>query len=212
MNYLQLCQHVNLYGGFQGAVSSVNASGYQALLVDAVKKAWVEIQKERPDWDFMYADVSFSLASGTTSYSPTVIFGTSTPEVGTWDRVVYDHSVLRFIPYKEFVLLEDSSPGKPSFYTIHPATQALVFNSLDGSYSVTAYYTKTPQLLVNNTDTPILPQKHHHIIVYKAVLELAAYVSSAEIYQQNRLNYDRAIGQLYRDHVPAKVMRVRPIA
>jgi len=212
MNYLQLCQHVNLYGGFQGTISSVNASGYQALLVDAVRKAWVEIQKERSDWDFMYANVSIPLVLGTATYTPTVIFGTETPEVGTWDRVVYDNKVLRFVPYKDFVLLDASAASKPSFYTIEPATQALVFNSVDGSYSVTAYYTKTPQYLINNTDTPILPQKHHHIIVYKAVLELAAYVSSTEIYQQNSLNYDKAMGQLYRDHNPAKAMKVRPLA
>lgn len=201
-----------MYGGFQGSISSVNASGYQALLVDAVRKAWVDIQRERADWDFMYADVTIPLVLGTATYTPAVIFGTSTPEVGIWDRVVYNNRVLRFVPYKDFVLLDTSATGEPSFYTINPATQALVFNSVDGSYSVIAYYTKTPQYLVNNTDTPILPQKHHHIIAYKAVTELAAYVSSAEIYQQNRVSLDKAMGQLYRDHVPARSVKVRPIA
>lgn len=211
MTFLELCQHVNLYGGFQGEISSVNATGYQALLVDAVRKAWFELQRKR-EWDFMYTSVSFSVSSATSTYTPATIFGTSTETLGMWDkdRIVYDYKPLRYIPYEDFVLIDQQSTGEPSYYTINPSDRSIIFNDLDDNYSITAYYTKTPQILTNNTDTPDLPQKHHHIVIYAALLELAAYVSSAEVYQKNLQNYNAAYSELLRDHCPAKTMKFRP--
>lgn len=214
MNYLQLCQQANLYGGFQGTISSVDSSGYQALLVDAVRKAWAEIQKERSDWDFMYAGVDIPLTAAATVYTPEMIFGSTVAEVGTWDHdlMIYNYNKLKYIPYKEFLLKEDNNTGEPSYFTENTSDQSLIFNSVDTDYTVTAQYTKTPQLLTNNTDVPQMPPKHHQIIVYAAVLELAAYVSSAEVYQKNQINYSKAMGQLMRDHCPARKIRQRPAA
>lgn len=213
MNYLKLCQQANLYGGFQGTISSVNASGYQALLVDAVQKAWVDIQNERNNWDFMYTGVDIPITSVTNEYTPADIFG-STVTLGRWDhrRIIYNYRPLRYIPYADFILIEDVTSGEPQYFTERPSDQALLFNTVDANYTITAQYTKTPQILINNTDTPSFPVKHHNIIVYAAVLDLAAYVSSTEIYQKNQINYSKAMGQLMRDHVPAKTIKQRPLA
>ena len=214
MNYLELCQQVNLYTGFQGTISSVDTSGYQALLVDAVKKSWIDIQNEREDWDFMYTSVSFSTVQGTSEYTTDTIFGTSTEMLGKWDklRIVYDYKPLRYINYKNFVLIEDTTQEEPSYFTIRPSDRAILINTPDDAYTITAYYTKTPQELENNADIPAMPKKHHNVIVYAAVIELAAFVSSAEIYQKNITNYSKSMGQLMRDHVPAREIRKRPIA
>ena len=162
----------------------------------------------------MYTSVSFSVSDAATTYTPTTIFATSTETLGKWDqsRVVYDHRPLRYIPYNDFVLIDDSSSGQPVYYTIDPSDRSLIFNPLDATYSITAYYIKTPQVLVNNTDEPAFPEKHHHIIIYAALLELAAHVSSAEIYQKSQINYSKAIGQMMRDHCPAKRIKQRPLA
>ena len=214
MNFLELCQKVNTFGAFQGTITSVNASGYQGTLVDAVRKSWIEIQDERADWKFLRRSEDISVSDATNIYTPTTIFG-DTDTLGTWEtkRVLYDYAPLRYIKYDDFILVDPSgSASKPTYFTVRPEDDALLLNTLDNSYTVTAHYYRAPQILVNNTDEPIIPKKHHWIIVYAACIELSTIVSNLELYQRASLLYSKAMGQLMREQVRAKQVKPRPVA
>lgn len=213
MNFLELCQKVNQFGFFQGSITSVNATGFQETLVDAVRKTWVEIQNERNDWKFLRRNVDISVDTSTTIYTPTTIFG-DTETLGTWDieTILYDYTPLTYVPYDEYIQIDlTKSSGEPSYFSIRPEDDALLFNTLDNSYTVTAYYNKAPQYLSANTEEPSLPYKHHWVIVYGALVELAVSINNPELYQRHSMLYSKAMGQLMRDQNKAKSIKQRPL-
>ena len=217
MNFLQLCQEVNTYMGFQGSVTSVaSVTGYQLRLIQEVKKSWIDIQTERPDWDFLRKVVDFNVTAGTEEYSLETIFGTADHDFGVWETesILYNYNPLKYINYDTFLTYDSSgnTGSTPDYYTIHPRTKSLIFNPLDTTYEINAGYFQTPQILTLDTDVPVVLPKHHWIILYKAAMGLSTFVGNATLYQDASFNYSKAWGNLMRDENPAKQIIMRPLA
>ena len=217
MNFLKLCQEVNTYCGFQGSVSSVSVTGgYQAKIIQAVKKAWIDIQTERTEWRFLSYNVQFDTVDGTNEYSPTTIFDPAEPTIAIWNKgsILYNYTPLIYMDYDLWIRkdLTETQSGTPSHFSIKPQDNSLLIYPVTDIYSINAHYWRTPQELLLTATIPILPEKHHWIIVYKAALGLSAFVGNQSIHQDASFNYAKAWGNLMRDENPVQHMYMRPIA
>jgi len=216
MNFLELAQETNTFMGFQGSITAIaNASGYQARLIQEVKRSWIDIQTERPEWAFLRKVVNFNTVALTDEYSLATIFDTSDHDFGIWetDSIIYDYRLLKYLDYNYFLTLDNSiSTGNaPSGYTIHPQSKTLILIPVDDVYEINAGYYRTPQELSADDDRPLMPSKHHWAIIYKAAMGLSAFIGNQTLHQDASFNYAKAWGNLMRDENPAKRVIMRPI-
>jgi len=213
MNFLEICKKVNQVGEFQGDISSVMATGYQAELVEAVRQSFIDIQLERTNWNFLRRDVTFSVTPATTTYLPTTLLSGDFLSAWKEDRILYNFLPVRVIDYDSSVLMDPAkdTPSTPNMVAIRPYDDALIFNKVNGTYSISAHYYLKPQILANNTDTPIMPSEHHYLIVHLALMNLVSIISS-EIYQKAVINYNKSMGYLLHKELPQLVLRKRAIA
>jgi len=214
MDFLTICRRVNDAVGFQGTVTSVSATGYQATLTQAVKDAYEDIQRYRPDWEFMKRDKTVSVGSSANEYTLATLWGSDTPDLATWKYINYDYKLLRQITYDSYVFqdLTSYTAGKPNYYAIEPYTQSLLITPVDTTYSLDIHYIRDIHLLSENSDTPILPTKFHMAIVYGAIMKLSTFIGNQTLYDTHSANHAMILGQLMRDENPAKTVRKRPVA
>ena len=216
MNFIELCQKAQKYSGVQGSITStvnVQSGSQEALIIDAVRNAWIDIQNYRSDFKFLRDEVLLQLVQGTTEYSVEDVLGIN-PDFSEWkvDRFIYDYSPLEYVKYDNWVLVEDTTEGEPQRFTVRPSDKALFFNSVDGTYALTLQYYRDVQELTANTDTPILPNRFHYLIVYGAVMDIATSTGDLLNYQRFALKYSQALGQLMRAETPKKKIYLNPIA
>ena len=214
MNFLQICQRVNDVVGFQGQITDVTASGYQAVLTTAVQDSYQDIQRYRPDWEFKKARRSINVSDLQTTYTLQDLWGTDTPDLALYEYINYDFRRMEFIPYEEFVLIDfgDYTPSKPRTYTIEPASKSLIIEPVDQVYTLDLHYIRELDVLTANTSVPVIPERHHQLIVYMAIMKLSTYVGNATLYDTYSVMTATGLGQLMREENPAKVIRKRPIA
>ena len=211
MQFLEIAKEVRLLGGVQGIgpVSVVNTSGYEGVLVQFVKDAWEAIQNMREDWNFMFSKASFPTIASQDNYTLTDIF--LIPQFKVWkkDSFKLRDTTASYLNYKdpdrlEKIYLNSTAESKSSEFTIERDHSITLKPTPDSIYTITANYYRSPQLLKEDTDVPILPVSFHRIIVYGALQKLAVFLSSPEIYTKYKESHDLMLGQLMRAEVPAK--------
>jgi len=220
MNFLQLAQKTRALSGTQGTgpVSVVSADGYEAALVSFVADAWIDIQNHKEDWDFMHGRVTFDTVASQAEYTIAEIFladptlhkrwckQAATIEDGTKEILSYRDPEYIFYTY-----LNDTSAGKPTEYTFKREDNSIILRVIpDDAYNIDLHYYRSPQILTLNTDIPILNASYHNLIVYKALIKMAVFIASPELYQHYTIEADKMMGQLMRSEVPAKMMK-RPV-
>jgi hypothetical protein len=190
MNYLTLCDTLIKEAGLaeEGILSVTGQKGIKKKVVTWVSNAWVEIQNKR-DWNFLWSESSFATIVDKQSYHPVDDLALD-PVLRRWSPYSLIHSTPtgdnKF--YLKYVLWENfdntlSSAGTPTQFTIRP-DNSLKFNSVpDVIGKVSFEYTRTPQVLALGTDIPILPIAHTEVILYQAMLYLAAEQDAPELYQ-----------------------------
>lgn len=214
MNFLQICQRVNEIVGFQGSVKSVTPTGYQSVLVTAVKDTYEDIQRYRPDWEWLKSSRSINVSNAKQQYTLTELWAGDTVDLIEYRYIVYDYRRMMFIPYDEFVLRDftNYTPTDPKMFTVEPASKDLIIQPIDQLYTLQLHYTKQPDELTINTDVPVIPLRHHQLIVYGAIMKLSTFVGNPTLYDTYSVKYAEALGQLMREENPAKIIRKRPIA
>ena len=211
MNFLELVQETNSEAGFQGSITSVSATGYQERIVYAVKKAWIDIQKKRSDWNFMRTSTTFNTASGTNVYDVSTIGITDHSE---WIKksLIYDYAPLTEYDYDLYLTTDISSQsGEPTNFSIRPSDHALIIWPSTGTYSIEAHYWKTPQVLTDTIDTPGFKVEHHRLIVNAAVLRMTAFINNPSIYTKHSDEFRDGLGELMRKEVPTRRIKARPL-
>ena len=190
MNYLTLCDTLIKEAGLaeEGILSVTGQKGIKKKVVTWVSNAWVEIQNKR-DWNFLWSESSFATVVDKQSYHPVDDLALD-PVLRRWSPYSLIHSTPtgdnKF--YLKYVLWENfdntlSSAGTPTQFTIRP-DNSIKFNSVpDVIGKVSFEYTRTPQVLTLGTDIPILPIAHTEVILYQAMLYLAAEQDAPELYQ-----------------------------
>jgi len=219
MNYLAICQRVHEIAGFQGNFPDVNTAGYQAVITQSVKDAYEDIQRYRPEWNYLKARRNINVSDAADVYSLTDLWGglvasdLADYRHINWFNPDTDRSMrLIEVDYDSFVLMQFSEPHEPRLYSVRPWDKALLISPVDQVYTLDLHYTKTLHELVNNTDEPLIPSRHHQLIVYGALMKVSTFVGNPTLFDTYSMKYAEEMGQLMRESNPAKAVRKRPVA
>jgi hypothetical protein len=175
MTYLELCQALRAEAGLSGTgpASVVGQTGMYGRLVGWVQDAYAEILSMLP-WSFLWARATPTLTINQTVYT--------NAQLGINDLGrIYAHSVrdtstpdsprLTFRSWLAIErMLEDGRAGPPRMFGFRPDRTLIVYPKPDAAYSLQLDYQRAGHVLVNGSDTPLIPDAGlHKIIVYKAL-------------------------------------------
>lgn len=202
--YLQLCQQVHRWvrsgnydpGSRPAAIASETDPDVKDVIFFA-NEAWQQIQQYHPDWEWMRAQATLNLVSGTRTYSPATIRGTvtryeqlkslygATRHDGPRYCLVQDSAVATnsqmptyYVPYNFWRGFFDRQPRPANSFPIRFTVQTDDTIEFDpapnlapsGSAWKFAFdYRKTPQALTADADVAELPDRYHDLIVWWAV-------------------------------------------
>jgi hypothetical protein len=213
VNFLEIVKDVRRLIGVQGEGPALveSAVGVELVICDSVKYAFVDIQNLRQDFRFLDETKTFNTQVGKDNYLLTEIFNTvPEPQFRSYQKdtfritAVGTKRVLRYRDYKEQELryLNISKTEIPSEFSIGPKNDITLKDTPNGVYTVSFRYYRSPQILVESTDIPILPTSFHRLITYKALERMAVYLGQPEIFRAYALETVKMSGQLMRDQVP----------
>jgi hypothetical protein len=164
-------------------------TGRKAKIVSLVQRAWISIQTSRPGWLWMRGQFASDLTQGVREYVgalPRFSRFIATRDSSERRFSLYDASTGRdpegqilFTPFDDFYVLylrgsRESLTGKPQRFTIGHDGALIVHPIPDKAYTVRGQYMRDEQTLENDADVPEMPARFHDLIVYEALLMLAA--------------------------------------
>jgi hypothetical protein len=218
MNYLQLCQRLRQEAAISGGgtpASVLNQTGEMKKIVDWIETAYEDIQNLHSQWDFLRNDLTFQTVNGQNNYLKSAI---GAAEHGEWTldsfRVYLTSSgvggeqFMRWSNWSDFRDLYQlgsyrTSTGMPIIIAQKPDTSLIVWPIPDAAYTVNGEYFKRPQTMSADTDIPLIPQKYHMIIVWRALSYYAAQENAPELFQVGEREYKRLLNQLEASQLPA---------
>lgn len=213
MNRLQLCQRVKQEAGVSGTLAQTTSqTGILKSIIDWTDSAYAVIQGRHRNWNFLSGEFSFNTISGTANYplsavSLTDLAAWQTDTVRAYLDTVTDEQWIRFWRWKEFRdtrLLGASSSvtGRPIDFAIKPDKSMQVWPVPDDEYTIVGEYFKAAQTMTANTDTPVIPERFHEAIVWRAVMYYAADGEATVLYQHAEKEFGRIFFQLEVDQLP----------
>jgi hypothetical protein len=218
MNYLQLCQRLRQEAAISGAGTPstvVSQTGEMKKIVDWIETAYEDIQNLHAQWDFLRTDLTFQTIAGQNNYLKTAI-GAS--EYGEWSAESFrcyltagGVAAENFMTWVNWTDFRDmyvfgsyrNSAGLPIFISQKPDTSLIVWPKPDAAYTINGEYFKRPQTMSADTDAPLIPQKYHMIIVWRALSYYAGQENAPELFQVAEREYKRLLNQLEASQLPA---------
>lgn len=187
MTLLQIVQRAYREYGLAGSgpVSVLNQSGRNSDVVEWVKSAYEEIQLERPDWNFLWGQVTANLTANVDTYDPTAApFGISNGVRAFAQRLgasyiyptaqgVNGRLFMRFLPWEEFCkyIVPPVTGSMPTVFTLRPDGDLQYYPKPTAACTAVHEYWKNPATFTpDDADVPILPAWAHMAIVWKAVM------------------------------------------
>lgn len=186
MNYLQLCQRVHLETGMSEVFdfADTNLIGEPARIKAWVNDAYLRIQTMYPMWSWLWFEGDFIIMDG---YVPDTVgeFLTLTVDGVELDRV-------------DDVEVKDHLTA----YTIKP-NGAIEFNT--PANTKTAYFTayRKAKGFTDNSDTPLMPEQYHMLIVWTALQDYAIYDEAPELVQKAAMHSATMLAELTRSTLPS---------
>lgn len=201
--------------------SVVSQTGEFQRVTTWINQAWIELQLERPNWDFMRSSqllgggVSFATVAGQPEYQLGTGVGTvgvAAADFASWvprsfrDQTtttgVQDQIPLAWISYDAW--RDGYSMGAMQTITTRPVAIAVGPNNSicvgpwpTATYTLTGDYYTAPTQMATNTDTPTgLPAQYHMAIVYRAMTYYAGYEAAPEVLQRGDGGYRMILRQL----------------
>ena len=236
MNFLSICQKVDVLSGLQGNVQTVEKPiGGQAVLVEGVRDGFLDLQNDRMTWEWMRRMAEFALVPAQQEYTPTYAVPPPAAPLptdpynlfGRWQKKhpmisyrVQDPDTLKwakmiFVDYREFRhhLRNQTATGKPRYVTAHEQNNNLLLHPVpDKAYTMQADYFVEPQILQFNTNSPILPSRFHMLLVYRGLERLANHYGNNGLYGRYSVADAKLLGSLYRDQCPGETVTIRAVA
>lgn len=174
----------------------VGAPGRQEKMVDWVREGWRLIQTARTDWPWMKEEfTSAAVTAGDPRYTATEL---GINDLQAWVQrreslTIYDTALgradetsLRFFSYEEWKLRWDRgvhADDRPVDAAIDHKGQLCLGSTPNKSYTLRGEYHRRPQVLLNDGDVPWLPEEHHNLIVWRAMVLLGEHDEAPVVIQ-----------------------------
>jgi hypothetical protein len=221
--FLEICQDVARESGTAGTgvvpTSVTSQTGQLLKIVNWVERAWTNIQNRERNWRFLEAEFSGPTVASQRFYTAAEM-GIST-RFGSWvsgddemhNPVTFyetavgesDERRLYWCGWREFRserMIGEDVVNTPSVYTI-AADNTIGFDAVpDKVYTVKGLYRKAPQVLAADGDIPECPARFHDVIMYRALMFLAADEETPIQYNGWRDEYTEIYGRMKRDQRP----------
>lgn len=216
MNFLALINRTREECGVSGPSlpTSTDLTGEAARIKNWVNAAWIDIQSAKEDWLFMRDTVQFSTTDGKQFYTPEEA---GLDSFGNWKRDSFrassagadyrDEQLLNYMEWSTFRNLYQYSnmrhtTQRPVVVTVDPAKK-LGFGAIPNKeYIIVGEYYKAPAEMVEDTDTPNLPDRFHAAIVYRAMMYYAGYEAAPEVLSRGQYEFNRLMNRLEIDQLP----------
>lgn len=220
MNLLQLAQAVKRESGLSGGgpVSVVTATGDDARIFQWVNWAHRDIALQHESWSFRRGS-----AIGQTS-TMTVLADTASPgfaltDFAQWKPAskAYGPSAYRvsdgqqaetsltYLPWDEFrkrFVLGEHLAGGLQFWTTNPEGNLMVAPTPDTAHVVRADYIRDVVDMTTDTATPMLPERFHMLIVWRALNEYGGFDAAGEVTMRADRNYTMGMPELRQACLP----------
>jgi hypothetical protein len=197
MNFLSLCQRVVLESGISnsGPSSIDSQKGDMQRMINWVNNAWFELQAKRNQWQWMRKKATVGIRKGEKQINlpsdfKSIVCGTLFVD----GRKLFESKALTDG--------DQASVSPPqSFY--YDLDGSLKLSSVpDFDYSLSLWYYVKPSHLINGTDSPLLPEEYHMMIVWDALREYAIFDEAPELYQKAEKNYKTLLYRLENSFLP----------
>jgi len=176
MNYLQLCINVLREINEVEIVNIGSTRGIQTSVKDFINKAQRDIINSEVEWPFTVVSQSFSTAAGTSEYSRESDAKTLDFDSFTVQKSGEAERTLRYLSFNEYLDAKneiDTNPNTsaraaPDFIYETPDNKIGLSPVPDDIYTVRYYYYQTSTDMSDATDTPVIPERFHDVIVNRA--------------------------------------------
>jgi len=195
----------------------VGAPARQEKMVEWVAEAWRMIQLERTDWPWMRGEFEGPLAASVQRYSGNAL---GIVDFGRWVRrsrdyqpfTVYDPDVGRKDEqralYSDWICYKDRWDrgvhdwNRPTEVAVSPDGMLCVGATPNKAYRLRGEYYRRAQILTLNTDTPICPEEHHMLIVWRAMMLMGDHDESPITIQTAKSKYDAGLRAMVNTSMP----------
>jgi hypothetical protein len=212
MNFLEGVKRLRQEAGVSGTgpTTVVSQTGEMKRLVDWYNTAWLDVQTDMPDYNWMRGSFTLTLSSGDPEYTPA---DASLTDHRSWVRdslkvyltSVADEVELEYVSYAEFrplYMVGSVSTGQPFCYTVKPDKTLRFYPTPNAAYTVTGEYQKTASEMTADADEPGLPAEYHMAIVYRALMKYGRYEAAPEVYDDAKAEYKRMTTAIKMDQLP----------
>ena len=176
MNYLELTNAV-LREINEVEVTNIGSTrGIQTSVKDFINKAQRDIINSEVEWPFTVVSQSFNTAAGTSEYSRESDAKTLDFDSFTVQKSGEAERTLRYLSFNEYLDAKneiDTNPNTsaraaPDFIFETPDNKIGLSPVPDDTYTVRYYYYQTSTDMSGATDTPVIPERFHDVIVNRA--------------------------------------------
>lgn len=180
-NLLEMAQRLSREASVNGITpsSTTGQSGEPQRIGDWIVDAWREIQGSKR-WNFLWEQVTLTVLD-TTNVLATVLPPSRWDKESTWlvAGVGSDNGdrQLDYIPWQEFAITYRrlGTPGGIVAWTIRPDNAFVVNAPALGNTTISVQRWKNPQILVLDSDIPLIPADLTMYIVYTALKKYAGF-------------------------------------
>jgi hypothetical protein len=218
MNYLQLFQRTHQESGTSGSqpTAVLNQTGKLLRIVNWVQQAWVDIQNERPNWEFMWKEFTFDTVADQRDYLATTL-ATPITDLKHWNVGTFlmyedaigasDQNELEYFTWKNWRYsyrnqMEARASDRPQLFTVTPDNKVRFESVPDKVYNIAGEYSVLAQVLAADTDIPILPDDYHMIIVWQALKYYGFFEDAPDVLDMAETNFENMLVKLEDNQLP----------
>lgn len=213
MNYLELFKETARKCGVAIPTTTVSQTGENLRLLGYVDQAWLFVQGEHNNWNFMWARAEESLVADTQDYAPrsapwsiTDLSYINPDTMALYDASEADETRIGYRPYMQYKRYYDigtHTAAQPTIFTILPDRQVRFYPTPDDTYTVQFDYYKRPTSLSGDSTEPEIPNVDlHWIIVERAKMLYMEYEEAVGPAKISALEYMGLLRQLRREELP----------
>lgn len=219
MNYLQLVNRARVECGVSGGnlTTALNQTGENARFSSWINSAYVDIQTSKEDWDFLRSTFQFNTVAQQQNYTATEAGIGNT--FGNWKRDSFrcsldsnfvDEQLMAYMKYDQFRNVYQygnmrTTYARPVAVAFEP-DKGLSFGPIpDQVYVINGEYYLKPVEFTSDTQEPIMPDRYHMLIVYKAMMYYAGYESAPEVFSRGEYEFRRLMNRLQIDQLPTLI-------
>lgn len=210
-----------------GPVSVAAAGDDDRRILNAVRDAWQALQLEAFWWRWMRKSMAAgALAAGQVANTVAALgltdHGEWWPESSDYWPTAYDVNDasnewrLRELSYDRFrarFMVGTHDAAQPQFYAIAPNGDLLVGPKPDSAnYRVRMDYKAAPTSLLVDADAPDMPSQHHDVLIWLALMPIAAADAAPEHYTRGRDKSDDLLSKLIDSQAEKMRITARPLA